>query len=122
ESGPDAGRSPNPHGQHQAALRRLWLGRQTGPDFRLMKYQIQIVLLAALLCLALPFGAPAQGRGGRGGAAGQAAPSPQAAAPIDLTGYWVSLITTRYTYRAVTPPSRDDLYLPLSPDARRGAD
>ena len=87
-----------------------------------MRHQIQILLLAAFLCLALTFSASAQGRGGRGGGAAQAAPSPQAAAPIDLTGYWVSLITDNWTYRVVTPPKGDYLYLPLNAEARRVAD
>ncbi len=86
-----------------------------------MRHQIRILLLTVVLCLASPFGASAQGRGGRGGAA-QAAPSPQAAAPIDLTGYWVSLITDNWTYRVVTPPKGDYLYLPLNAEARRVAD
>ena len=52
----------------------------------------------------------------------QTATSPQAAAPIDLTGYWVSLVTDNWTYRVVTPPKGDYLYLPLNAEARRVAD
>jgi len=83
-----------------------------------MKHQIQ--LAAMVLFLALPIAAYAQGRGGRGG--GQPAASPQAAAPIDVTGYWVSLITDNWTYRVLTPPKGDYLYLPLNAEARRVAD
>src|SRR6059036_1300665 len=82
-----------------------------------MKYRF---ILALALVLALPFAASAQGRGGAGGA--QAAVSPQAAAPIDLTGYWVSMVTDNWTYRVITPPKGDYLYLPLNADARRVAD
>src|SRR5215510_1280733 len=81
-----------------------------------MKYRILIV---SLLTLALPVLVSAQGRGGRGG---QAAASPQAAAPIDLTGYWVSLVTDNWTYRVITPPKGDYLYLPLNTEGRRVAD
>jgi hypothetical protein len=77
------------------------------------------ILIVSLLTLALPVFGSAQGRGGRGG---QAAASPQAAAPIDLTGYWVSLVTDNWTYRVVTPPKGDYLYLPLNADARSVAD
>src|SRR5439155_16676480 len=52
----------------------------------------------------------------------QTATSPQAAAPIDLTGYWVSLVTDNWTYRVITPPKGDYLYLPLNAEARRIAD
>lgn len=42
---------------------------------------------------------------------GQAAPqppaSPKAPAPIDLTGYWVSLVTEDSRYRMLTPPKGD---------------
>src|SRR6266571_3415842 len=83
-----------------------------------MKYR---TLTALALLLALPFVGHAQARGGRGGGGGQAA-SPQAAAPIDLTGYWVSLVTDNWTYRVITPPKGDYLYLPLNAEARRIAD
>src|SRR5438477_2240218 len=74
------------------------------------------------LFFAIPLYAHAQGRGGRGAGGAQPAVSPQAAAPIDLTGYWVSLITDNWTYRVVTPPKGDYLYLPLNAEARRVAD
>src|SRR5262249_36155090 len=50
------------------------------------------------------------------------APSAQAAAPIDLSGYWVSLITDNWSYRVITPPKGDYQYLPLNAEARRVAD
>jgi hypothetical protein len=77
-------------------------------------------LIALALGFALPLGVYAQARGGRGG--GQATASPQAAAPIDLTGYWVSMVTDNWTYRVITPPKGDYLYLPLNAEARRVAD
>src|SRR2546427_4961535 len=77
-------------------------------------------IAALALVLALPFAGQAQGRGRAGG--GQAAVSPQAAAPIDLAGYWVSMVTDNWTYRVITPPKGDYLYLPLNADARRVAD
>ena len=57
--------------------------------------------LVALLgtSLALPRSVPRR-------AAGRAPPPPQtakAAAPIDLTGYWVSVVTEDWRYRMVTP-------------------
>jgi hypothetical protein len=76
-------------------------------------------LLAVALLFAIAVGAQAQGRGGRGG---QATASAQSVAPIDMTGYWVSLITDNWTYRVITPPKGDYLYLPLNPEARRVAD
>ena len=43
-------------------------------------------------------------------------------APIDLTGYWVSLIVERWRFRGVTAEARDIPYLPLNAAARRAAD
>jgi hypothetical protein len=71
---------------------------------------------AFLLTLALPVFA--QGRGGRG--AGQAGPpaTARATAPIDLAGYWVSLIVDEWRFR-VTPQKGDIVYLPLNAQARQ---
>ena len=49
-------------------------------------------------------------------------PTPRAAAPIDLSGYWVSLVTDDWRWRMVTPPKGDYLYLPLNAAARQVAD
>jgi hypothetical protein len=54
---------------------------------------------------------------------GQAAStSAEAAAPIDLTGYWVSIITEDWRWRMMTPPKGDYSSLPLSSGGRKVAD
>src|SRR5262245_46832254 len=58
-----------------------------------------------------PTGAPA---GGRLGAPPR---PPRAAAPIDLTGYWVSVVTEDWRFRMVTPPKGDFNNVPMNPDA-----
>jgi hypothetical protein len=74
-------------------------------------------LLAAALLLTLP--ALPQGRGGA-----QAGPplSPKDAAPMDLSGYWVSIVTEDWRYRMVTPAKGDYASLPLNPEGRKMAD
>src|ERR1700680_5283669 len=76
---------------------------------------LHIFAVAALL-VAPVFG---QGRGG-----GQAVPppSPKDAAPMDLTGYWVSVVTEDWRYRMVTPAKGDYASVPLNADARKVAD
>src|ERR1700749_1198316 len=49
-------------------------------------------------------------------------PTGRAAAPEDLTGYWVSLVTEDWRYRMVTPPKGDYASVPLNPEGRRVAD
>ena len=56
------------------------------------------------------------------GAAPAAAPTPQAAAPIDLTGYWVAIVNEDWRWRMVTPPKGDYASVPMSPEGRKLAD
>src|SRR6185312_6280428 len=78
----------------------------------------RLVLCGVLLAsLAYP-----QGRGGgRGGAGRGAAPTPRASAAIDLTGYWVSVVTEDWMFRMVTPPKGQFLGVPLNGAARQAA-
>lgn len=77
-------------------------------------------VLAPLLLAAVfagPVGLYAQGRG-RGPAP---APAPRAAAPIDLTGYWVSIVTEDWRFRMLTPRKGDYNSVPLNEAARKVA-
>src|SRR3984885_13018792 len=72
-----------------------------------------ILTAAALLCT------PAAIRAQAPPGAGQTA---KAAAPIDLTGYWVALVTEDWRYRMLTAPKGDYYAVPLTPEARKVAD
>ena len=48
--------------------------------------------------------------------------APRAAAPIDLTGYWVSIVTQDWRWRMVTPRKGDYQGIQLTPAARKVAD
>jgi hypothetical protein len=52
----------------------------------------------------------------------QPAPAAKAAAPIDLTGYWVSLITEDWRTRMLTAPRGDYYSIPLNAEGRKVAD
>ena len=73
----------------------------------------------SLLVLVLSATGPihAQGRGGRGPAGPP--PAAEAAAPEDLTGYWVSLVTEDWRFRMVTPPKGDFASVPLNQEGTR---
>jgi hypothetical protein len=55
-------------------------------------------------------------------AGGQAPQTPKARAPIDITGYWVSVVTEDWRYRMVTPAKGDYASVPLTPEGRKTAD
>lgn len=80
------------------------------------------MIVSAFSVIALGFAAPAHAQ--RGGAAQPAPPppAPRAAAPIDLTGYWVSIVTQDWRWRMVTPRKGDYEGIPLTPEGRAVAD
>src|SRR5438874_4507172 len=64
----------------------------------------------ALISLAAP--AVLTGQGG----------NPRSSAPIDLTGYWVSVVTEDWRWRMVTPAKGDYASVPLNDEGRKTAD
>ncbi len=76
------------------------------------------LLLAFSIGVAVFAQPPGGGPGGRGGPP----PTPKAAAPIDLTGYWVSLVTEDWRYRMVMPAPGDYQGVPMTAAARKIAD
>ena len=80
-----------------------------------------------IVTLALLAAAPASlfAQGGLVGQPGNTPPPPvtaKSAAPIDLTGYWVSLVTEDWRYRMMTPAHGDYPNVPLNPAGRKIAD
>jgi len=78
-----------------------------------------VVVMAGMLLA--QHGLLAQGRGGRGGGA-QQPQTAKAAAPVDLSGYWVSIVTEDWRYRMVMPTKGDFQGVPMTPEARKVAD
>jgi hypothetical protein len=81
---------------------------------------VRVACLAACGVVCAVLAVSAQRGGGPPGAGGP--PVPRASAPIDLTGYWVSLITEDWRYRVTTPPKGDYSSVPLNPAGRKAAD
>ena len=71
-----------------------------------------LLLLSANLC--------AQGQRGAQSAAGPR--TARAAAPDDLTGYWVSIVTEKWRYRMLVPDKGDYVKVPLNTEGRKIAD
>src|SRR5258706_16033912 len=60
---------------------------------------------------------------GQGGQGPAAPPQPaKAAAPIDLTGTWVSIVTEDWRWRMVTPAKGDYVTIPINAEAKKVAD
>jgi len=74
------------------------------------------VVILFILAVASP-GAQAPGQAGRGGPP----PTAQAAARMDLTGVWVSIVTEDWLWRMITPPKGDVASVPLNAAGIRAA-
>ncbi len=79
------------------------------------------VLLATAAAQTIPYNpsaaAPRPAGRGRGPAM-----SPEQAAPIDMTGYWVSVVTEDWKFRMVTPAKGNYSGVPLNPEGRKVAE
>jgi hypothetical protein len=75
------------------------------------------LVIAATIALLTPALVAQRGQGAPPGPP----PTPQAAAPIDVTGYWVSVVTEDWRWRMVTPPKGDVASVPLNPEGTKVA-
>jgi hypothetical protein len=75
------------------------------------------LMMVVALTGAVSAQAPQGGRGPQG-----PPPTPRAQAPLDLTGYWVSVVTEDWRWRMVTPQKGDYASVPLNAEGRRVAD
>jgi hypothetical protein len=82
-----------------------------------MTRSVQAVTPALLVCLALAAAVGAQGRGAQ-----PPVSTARADAPIDLTGYWVSVVTQDWRWRMVTPAKGDYAGIPITLEAKKAGD
>src|SRR5205809_3017491 len=86
-----------------------------------------LVVIGALL---LSASVHAAGQAGQAGAPGSGGPGrgnqpprpAKAAAPIDLTGYWVAVISEDWRWRMLTPAKGDYASIPINLEAKKVAD
>ena len=76
------------------------------------------IMLSAWASMELAHG---QDRGGQGAAARDAL-TPKAAAPVDLTGYWVSIVSDDWRIRMFDTFKSDNANVPLNANGRRAAE
>jgi hypothetical protein len=79
---------------------------------------IRLFIGIAALFATVSFLQASQGRGAAG-----PPPTPRAAAPVDLTGYWVAVVSEDWRHRIATPRNGDYESVPaLTPEGKRIAD
>jgi hypothetical protein len=80
-------------------------------------------MMAMAITAVFPLAAqpPAGGRAGQPPAGGRAGQTPKAAAPIDLTGYWVSIVDEDWRFRMIVPPPGDYMGVPMTAEAGKVA-
>ena len=78
------------------------------------------VRLGAVVAAWLLFVAMIAGQGRPGCAAPPR--TPRALAPVDLTGYWVSVVTEDWRWRMLTPPKGDAQSVPINAEGKRVTD
>src|SRR5213594_3308680 len=86
-----------------------------------MKHDFRIYVFIVLL-LVSPAMLHAQGARGGGQRGAQAPPTPKAAAPTDLVGYWVAIVSEDWRWRMGVGLKGDYGYLTLSPEGRKVGD
>jgi len=77
------------------------------------------LVLAFIAALGVSTAAQQPGRGGRGAPPPQ---TPQQQAPVDLAGWWVSVVTEDWRWRMVTPKKGDYASMPVNDEGRKVAD
>jgi hypothetical protein len=77
-------------------------------------------LLVSVIALSVGLAPGLGAQRGQGAPAGPP-PTPQAAAPIDVTGYWVSIVNEDWRWRMVTPPKGDVASVPLNAEGTKVA-
>jgi hypothetical protein len=77
-----------------------------------------VILLVAVLSALSTAHVAAQGPGA---AQGVGTATERVAPPLDLTGYWVSVVTEKWRYRMVVPDKGDYVQVPLNPEGRKVA-
>jgi hypothetical protein len=79
--------------------------------------QLRAVLSSAAVLVAATAGSAQQAA-----RAPAAVPTPREAAPYDLTGQWVAVVTDDWRWRMITPPPKDYASVPLNAAGREAAD
>jgi hypothetical protein len=88
-----------------------------GISTRVVCAPVGVVALALLIVIGTAARVDAQR--GRGAGAGGEQATPRQAAPVDLTGYWVSVVSEDWRYRMVTPAKGDTGGVPLNAEGQR---
>lgn len=82
----------------------------------------EAVCVIAIAAIALAAGSAVSGQGRDAQQPSGPLPTARGAAPIDLTGYWVAVISEDWRWRMITPAKGDYASIPLTPEGLKVAD
>ncbi len=80
---------------------------------------MRVRVLLAVIVTAFVLTSHAYAQQGARGRGAQPPQTPKEAAPVDVTGYWVSVVTEDWRFRMVTPPKGDFASVPLNQAGQR---
>jgi hypothetical protein len=80
-----------------------------------------VAAAGVILVAVIGVGSRPAAQGQQAAAGAQAPATPRARAPIDLTGYWVSIVNEDWRWRMVTPPKGDVASVPLNAEGTKVA-
>jgi hypothetical protein len=83
---------------------------------------IRTPTLVLMACVSAALATSSFAQGPPAGRGGGPPPTPRAAAPIDLTGTWVSVVSEDWRWRMITPPKGDYAGIPANAEARKVGD
>jgi len=80
-----------------------------------------VLLFGVVTALSTAVPARMDAQGARGAQQPSTPSVPKVTAPVDLTGFWVSIVTEDWRFRMITPDKGDFSSVPLNPEGRRVA-
>lgn len=87
-----------------------------------LRWNALLLLSTVVVLLVVGLAGFARAQNQTAGAPAPPPPTAKASAPIDLTGYWVSIITEDWRWRMVTPAKGDYASVPINVASKRIAD
>src|SRR5204863_9002879 len=87
-----------------------------GDCARAVRFLVSVATVCAALAAPPALGAAPNPDAAQASQAAQTPQTARAMAPVDLTGYWVAVISEDWRWRMITPPKGDFPSVPMTPE------